>query len=55
MKKNPTFIIEVKSTQHESWQGTIDWVDQNKKDTFRSALELMRMIDSVIQKEKEMK
>lgn len=49
MKKKPTFIIEIKSTEHESWQGVITWVDENKTQTFRSALELVRMLDSVIQ------
>lgn len=51
MKKNPTFIIEIKSTQHESWQGVITWVDESKTKSFRSALELMRMLDSAIQNE----
>lgn len=53
-KKNPTFIIEVKGTEHESWQGSVVWVDKNKTDTFRSALELIRMIDSAIHEGKEM-
>lgn len=45
---NMTFIIDIKNTQHQSWQGEVTWVQGNKKQYFRSALELVRLVDSVI-------
>ncbi len=44
-----TFIIHVKFRQNATWQGDIVWREQNKKMHFRSALELMRMIDSAVE------
>lgn len=50
-KENPTFIIEVKSCKHNTWQGILTWVDEQKKQPFRSTLELLRLLDSTIPKE----
>ena len=45
-KKDKSFMIVIKDTQNASWQGTIEWLDQNKKQHFRSALEMIKLIDS---------
>ena len=55
MKKNNSFLIVVKDNQQETWQGTIEWVEQNRKQSFRSALEMIKLIDSALQKEKKTK
>ena len=47
MKKN-TFIVEVSDTQNQSWQGQIEWVQGKKKESFRSVMELLQLIDSVV-------
>ncbi len=54
-KNTKTFVIQVKGTENGTWQGTVDWVEQKKKVAFRSALELIRIMDSSIgfQKEQE--
>lgn len=52
-KTNVTFIVDIKNTQHQSWQGEITWVQGNRKEYFRSALELVRLVDSVIPREDE--
>ena len=51
-KENVTqsFVIEIKSQENHTWQGTITWVEGKKKECFRSALEMMRLIDSTIEK-----
>ena len=49
----PTFIIEVKSTKSHTWQGVLTWVEEQKKVPFRSALELLRLMDSTIKTEDE--
>ncbi|MEG2506788.1 MAG: hypothetical protein RR986_04585 [Longicatena sp.] len=45
---NTTFIIEMKSCDNHSWQGILTWVEAKKSKSFRSALELVKMIDSVM-------
>ncbi len=48
-----TFIIRVSHRQHASWQGEVTWVDEQKKEYFRSALELVRLIDGALDGGKE--
>ncbi len=52
MKKN-TFILEVYDTQNQSWQGKVEWVQGQKKEGFRSVMELLRLIDSVVGEEEK--
>lgn len=47
MKKR-TFILEVNDNQNQSWQGTVEWVQGQKKEAFRSVMELLRLLDSVV-------
>lgn len=53
MKKKQTFIIEVVDTQDSTWQGKVNWVNGKKEQAFRSVMELLRLIDSVVGEEKE--
>ena len=48
-----SFVIEVKSQDNYTWQGTITWVEGKKKENFRSALELMKLIDSTLGKKED--
>ena len=43
---NPTFIVQIKGTANHTWQGVVKWVEEGRQSTFRSALELMQLIDS---------
>ena len=52
-RKNQTFIIEIKGTENQSWQGCITWTDTNKKECFRSALEMIKLIDSSLNENEE--
>ena len=45
-----TFTIRVQHRQHSSWQGKVTWLEKDETVYFRSALELIKMIDSVIEK-----
>lgn len=45
-----TFTIRVQHRQHSSWQGKVTWLENDETVCFRSALELIKMIDSVIEK-----
>ena len=43
-----TFIIQVQYRQNSSWQGKIFWVEKNKTQHFRSALELIKLMDGAL-------
>lgn len=43
-----TFLISVQFRQNATWQGTISWMDQNKKQHFRSALEMLKLMDEAL-------
>ncbi|HPE16461.1 MAG TPA: hypothetical protein PK597_05845 [Oscillospiraceae bacterium] len=48
-----TFVVRILSTQNATWQGTVAWTDGGKTQPFRSALELMKLIDSTLGKTEE--
>lgn len=40
-----TFLVHIKFRQNASWQGSITWVEKEKTQNFRSALEMLKLID----------
>lgn len=50
---NQTFILEIKSTRNNTWQGTILWVQTQQKVAFRSALEAIKILDSALTEQNE--
>jgi hypothetical protein len=44
--KKATFIVQVQYRQNATWQGSIKWVEKDEEQRFRSALELIKIIDS---------
>lgn len=43
-----TFIVKIDRCQNDTWQGRVVWADENRTEYFRSALELMKMIDKAL-------
>lgn len=43
-----SFVIQVKCLQNATWQGTIQWLEGKKTQNFRSALELIRLMDNAL-------
>ena len=45
-----TFVVKIKQKQHATWQGSVDWIshDGTKTQYFRSALELICLLDSAV-------
>lgn len=46
-KAKQTFVVQIISQQHATVQGTITWAASGESRSFRSAMELMKLIDSV--------
>lgn len=43
-----TFIVKILERQNATWQGKITWVEEQKEQYFRSALELLKLIDGAL-------
>jgi len=43
-----TFEISVKFMQNSTWQGQIHWVEKDQKQNFRSALEMLKLMDEAL-------
>ena len=52
-KTKGTFEISVKYMQNSTWQGQIHWIDKNRKQNFRSALEMLKLMDEALAESSE--
>ena len=52
-KKSGTFVVHIKCCENATWQGEVTWAEENKKETVRSALELIRLIDGALDMSEE--
>ena len=43
-----TFIVQVMYRQNATWQGQVIWAEENRSVRFRSALELMKLMDEAM-------
>ena len=48
-----TFEISIKFMQNSTWQGQIHWVEKNQKQNFRSALEMLKLMDEALAETEE--
>ena len=48
-----TFEISVKFMQNSTWQGQIHWLEKNQKQNFRSALEMLKLMDEALTSDNE--
>ena len=51
--KKQTFILEIKDTRNQNWQGCVEWVQGRKKESFRSFMEMVNLLDSVMSRGEE--
>ena len=47
-----TFEMRVLFRQHASWQGELLWLEKNTRQSFRSVLELITLMDSALRADK---
>lgn len=52
-RKKQTFIVEIIGYQKSTWQGQIHWIQEDKKISFRSVLEMLHLMDSVLLEEND--
>jgi hypothetical protein len=45
-----TFLVKILYTQHNSIQGTVQWIDQEETVCFRSLLELIILMEDALKK-----
>lgn len=43
-----TFKVKILFRQNASWQGTVTWIENKQEQSFRSALELIMLMDSAL-------
>lgn len=48
LKEGTRFIVDIRCRENATWQGEVRWVNQNKQCNFRSALELLKLIDGTL-------
>jgi len=46
-----TFVVQVQYRQHATWQGKVLWAEKNETQQFRSALELLKLIDGALEED----
>ncbi|NBK91633.1 hypothetical protein D5278_06495 [bacterium 1XD21-13] len=44
-----SFVVRVQHKQNNSWQGRITWMEKNQTLHFRSAWELLKLIESAVE------
>ena len=42
------FVIQIDRCENATWQGSVLWTEKNITQQFRSALELIKLIDSAV-------
>ncbi|MCR5416945.1 MAG: hypothetical protein K6E79_09125 [Pseudobutyrivibrio sp.] len=52
-KKEATFVVHVNKCDNSSWQGQVTWADNDEKINFRSAMELINIMDAALESEEE--
>ena len=51
MERKDTFVVRIISQENATWQGQVTWIDNNQTESFRSMLELIRLMDAAIERE----
>lgn len=49
MSSGASFLVQIHHAEHQSWQGSVQWLDTGEVLHFRSALELTLLMDQAVQ------
>ena len=44
-----TFVVHVVSQENATWQGQVTWLDEKETRSFRSMLELIKLMDAAME------
>ncbi len=47
------FLIQIDHCENATWQGTVHWIEKDITQKFRSALELIKLMDSAVGMQKK--
>lgn len=47
-RQKGTFLVQVHYNENATLQGEVIWVEQDKRQQFRSEMELLKLIDSAV-------
>ncbi|WP_187138293.1 hypothetical protein [Clostridium merdae] len=50
-----TFVVDVLYRKASTWQGNLHWLEGEKESAFRSEIELLSLMDSALENQKETK
>ncbi len=48
MDRQETFIVHIISQESATWQGQVTWLDEKETKSFRSLLELIKLMDTAL-------
>lgn len=51
MEKKDSFLIHIAGGQGTGWKGTITWMEQTESHSFRSLMELVRLMNHAVESE----
>ena len=52
-KQTKTFIVKINECQNATWQGSVLWPETKQEQYFRSALELLKLIDGAVTEDED--
>ena len=53
MRKRETFVVHIIDQENATWQGQVTWLERKETMSFRSLLELIRLMDGAVDKEEQ--
>ena len=54
-RKEETFVVRIQECQNSTWQGSVLWAEKQQRQHFRSALELMCLLEEAGEKDRKPK
>ena len=48
-RNHRAFLLNIQDQQNATWQGSVTWIERQQRQNFRSALELIKLIESALE------
>lgn len=53
VKEAETFVVKIADSNNATWQGSVTWLEEQREQEFRSAIELIKFIDRALDQSEE--